>query len=293
MPQKRTKGRGTKATKTKGKKKGTALAKRQTKALAPQDYGDDADAGFEEMTRDDFAIPFMAILQPLSPQVDEDEAAHVEGAQPGMIFNTVTRELFDGKKEGVLIVPCHRTHHFIEWVPRGAGGGLVNVHMPSDKRIVKMREAQGRFGRLKADVDDDDSNDFIETYSMFALLIRPDGKSEQVVIAFSSTGIKAYKNWMTRCSGILVKQSDDRNVRPPLWAHKWLLTTRKFSNDKGTWHGWSIDLEHGTAEESRIDTDDELYLAARGFRNVAVDFAADTIKRSLQRDDEDIEDESM
>jgi len=49
--------------------------------------------GFENMNQDDFALPFLRLLTNTSPEVGE-----VEGAMPGMIYNTVTGQLYDGKK---------------------------------------------------------------------------------------------------------------------------------------------------------------------------------------------------
>ena len=50
------------------------------------------------MTQEDMALPFVRILGQLSPQVTDGDAKYIDGAKPGMIYNTVTSELFDGKK---------------------------------------------------------------------------------------------------------------------------------------------------------------------------------------------------
>ena len=52
-------------------------------------FGDDA-KGFDNMTQDDLALPFVRILGQLSPQVTAGDAKYMEDAKPGMIFNTVT-----------------------------------------------------------------------------------------------------------------------------------------------------------------------------------------------------------
>jgi hypothetical protein len=61
-------------------------------------FGNDLSKGFENMTQEDMALPFVRILGQLSPQVTEGDAKYIEGAKPGMIYNTVTSELYDGKK---------------------------------------------------------------------------------------------------------------------------------------------------------------------------------------------------
>ena len=67
-------------------------------------FGDDLDKGFENMTQQDLALPFIRILGQLSPQVTEGDAKYVSGAKHGMIYNTVTSERYDGKQ----CARCHR-----------------------------------------------------------------------------------------------------------------------------------------------------------------------------------------
>ena len=57
-------------------------------------YEADACAGREGADKDSYAIPFLLVLQPLSPQVVDKL---VPGAEAGMLLNSVTNELY---KEG-------------------------------------------------------------------------------------------------------------------------------------------------------------------------------------------------
>ena len=58
----------------------------------------DAHQGFDNMDQNDLALPFLRILGQLSPQVNKRDAKYVNGAESGMIYNTVTGELYDGDK---------------------------------------------------------------------------------------------------------------------------------------------------------------------------------------------------
>ena len=259
---------------TKAAKKSTAVVRKKKVKLpvGAADYGDDADAGFENMGREEFAIPFLRILQKMSKECERGSG--IEGATDGVIFNTVTQRCFGE----VQVVPCHRTHTFIEWVPRDDGGGLVDVHEAGSKIVADAKEEYGAFGPLAYN-----GHDLIETYSIFALQLLDKDAYEQVIINFSSTQIKAYKQWMTRASGVLVKQSDGRNVRPPLFAHAYRLSTMEQRNDKGVWSVFQSEFANGGADEARLSTDSDLYLAARAFRLAAKEFAADSLKRSTDQ----------
>ena len=69
-------------------------------------FGDDLQQGFENMTQEDMALPYVRILGQLSAQVNEGDGKYIDGAKPGMIFNNVTNEIFDGKK-GIKVIPCY------------------------------------------------------------------------------------------------------------------------------------------------------------------------------------------
>lgn len=264
--------------------KSKAVSKRAGTAVI--EYGEDAGSGFEDTTRDDFSIPFIGILQSNSPQTQEDDGAYVKNAKPGMFYNNVTEEIFSGK-EGIRFIPCHRTHSFVEWAPRDSGGGLVEVYDSTDPYVTAAREGKSRFGKLELE----NGNYLVETFSMFGLMLRGQDATlqwDQVVISFSSTGIKSYKQWMTRASAILVRADDGRNVRPPLFSHVWRLTTRPQENNKGKWHGWAVNFDNGSGEAARLGEGDlEVYEAARGFRQNAVEFSKDVIRKMAREPEED------
>src|SRR5689334_776840 len=90
-----------------------------TQDIVKYDYGQNAGAGFEGTTQADFTIPFISLLQAGSRVITESSIAD---ARPGMLLNTATQELIDGKV-GLVIVPVRREHAYVEWVPRAAGGG--------------------------------------------------------------------------------------------------------------------------------------------------------------------------
>ena len=73
-------------------KSAEVAVKGNTAVALAMNFEGDAQSGFEQMDQDDFALPFLRILTNMSPEIGE-----VDGASPGMIYNSVTGELFDGK----------------------------------------------------------------------------------------------------------------------------------------------------------------------------------------------------
>jgi len=56
----------------------------------------DANQGLGQLGMDDLAIPFLRILSDTSTQIKKRDPQYIEGAESGMIYNTLTKEIFDG-----------------------------------------------------------------------------------------------------------------------------------------------------------------------------------------------------
>ena len=83
-------------------------------ALATVNFETDASVQTGTVTQDDLALPFLKILGQLSPEVNKRDGKYVEGAEPGMIYNSVTGELFNGEK-GIQVIPCYYKLEYVEW----------------------------------------------------------------------------------------------------------------------------------------------------------------------------------
>ena len=205
-----------------------------TALAAAQDYGDYAGAGFDNQTTDDMSIPFLGLLQDLSPEVKKG-ADKIAGAEVGMMINTVTKELFDGEKDGVIFQPCDTNHVFVEWKPRNQGGGFVAVHQIDSPIVADAKAKAEKFGKYKTPA----GNDLIETFYIAGILHRSANLEEQLgntpepmLIAFTSTKIKAYKAIMTRLRTFKGK--------PPMFAHRILIKTKTETNAEGTFANFVV-----------------------------------------------------
>jgi hypothetical protein len=225
-----------------------AVRKETLPAVGYENY---SNAGFEGTSREDFAIPFLGVLQKTSPQLET-----VEGAKVGQIFNTVTNTLYDGEK-GISFVPALTQHVFVEWKPRDEGGGFVGIHNP-DSDVVKNCKATQEFGEFKTAA----GNDLVETFYVYGILVGDD-TVEQAVIAFTSTKIKRYKAWLTKAKTVRMKTSDGKLIGLPLFAHKYRLRTIKEKNNFGDFYNFTVpDWDGGDAADARLATDSDVFQAA-------------------------------
>jgi hypothetical protein len=217
--------------------------------------------GLESATADDFAIPFLSVLQKGSPQVDEDNGAYVEDARPGMIFDNVNTRTFDGKA-GVSVVPVAYRRVFVRWGPRAGEGGGFKGELSVDA-VEKLRE-RGEIaeldGRLYFPLADGSVNDkkcdrVSDTRNWYVFLLGADGSWSSALMSLTSTQIKKSKLLMTMIQGVKVRDAGGtlRPVAPFYNVVK--ATTVGEQNDKGTWYGWRFEMAGNTHGRKDLHTE--------------------------------------
>ena len=217
-------------------------------------FGDDLSKGFENMTQDDLALPFVRILGQLSPQVTQGDAKFIEGARPGMIYNTVTNDLFDGKK-GIKVIPCYYKRDYPEWSDRGDGPGApVAVHLPGSP-IIKTGKRDGSKIRLP------NGNYLEETASFYVMVETKTGAYAPALITMKSTQLNVSKKWNSMMKFIQMPDGKGGFAVPPMHGVVYNLTSTLQKNDKGSWFGWVV-----TQDRILDQNDKSLYLSAKDFR---------------------------
>jgi hypothetical protein len=207
-----------------------ALAKKNENALVlSTSFEDDASAGFDGMSQDDFALPFLRLLTNTSPEVGD-----VEGALPGMIYNSVTGELFDGKK-GITVVPCAYVRQYIEWQPRGTGSGApVHIYPATSDILSRTNRDQGD------NKDYLDNGNYIENTANHYVMVMSDDAPFPALIVMKSTQLKKSRKWNSMMHSVKLRGKNGL-FTPPMYSQIYRLTTVAESNDKGKWFGWEIE----------------------------------------------------
>ena len=219
----------------------------------------EADAGQGlNMTQDDLALPFLKVLGQLSPECNKRDAKHVEGAEPGMIINTVTGEVYDGVK-GIDVVPVHYKRQHIEWQDRGESQGApVKIYDAGDDLPSTTRD--------KFNKDRLSNGNYLEnTASHFVVIL---GNSPTTaLISMKATQLKVSRKWDSMMMGLKM-QGKNGMFTPPTYSHIYKLKTVQQSNDKGTWFGWDV---------SRVGP-----ISDPGIYKIAKDFGANVSKGDVK-----------
>jgi hypothetical protein len=209
------------------------VAKKKETAVAVIDntmFEQDAHDGMDNISAEDVALPFLKVLSQLSPEIES-----VAGAKAGMIYNTVSGQVYDGV-QGIKVIPCHYERKYIEWTPRGQGSGApVAVHPATSDIMTKT------FRKAGESKDYLDNGNYIENSAQhYVLVLDDDGGTTPALIVMKSTQLKKSRKWN---SMVMTLKLNGKNgpFTPPSYSHVYRLTTNKESNDKGTWYGWEVE----------------------------------------------------
>ena len=205
------------------------------------DFEQFAGVGFEEArAKTDYAIPFLTVLQSLSPGVQEG----LEGYKPGMILNTVTKEL----SETLTVIPVHYTHTYVEWVPRNAGGGFRGEFHPDEREVEFNSLVDRKTGKATLP----NGNELTDTRNFYVLIGHDDGGVSPALISMTSSQIAVAKNL---CSLLNKKRrGQSGNLYTPAMAVNLLtLKTRMKSNAKGKWYVWDFELLGDNSAREQIE----------------------------------------
>ena len=194
-------------------------------------FEEDAAKGLGNISQQDLALPFLKILAQLSPEVNKRDGKYVEGAEAGMIYNSVTGELYDGV-EGINVIPAFYKLEYLEWKDRGEGlGAPINIY-PSSSDIMSKTKADANYkDRLP-------NGNYIEKTASHFVIILGDNPST-ALISMKSTQLKISRKWNSMMSGLKLKGKNGL-FTPASFSHIYKLKTTQLSNDKGTWFGWEV-----------------------------------------------------
>ena len=225
------------------------VAEKKSAPLPTTMFEDDAAKGLGVISQSDLALPFLKILGQLSPEVNKRDGKYVEGAEPGMIYNSVSGDLYDGVK-GIDVIPCFYKLEYIEWKDRGEGPGAPVAIYDSSSDIMSKTTPDANYkDRLP-------NGNYIEKTASHFVIIQGDSPST-ALISMKSTQLKISRKWNSMMSGIKLKGKNGL-FTPASFSHIYKLKTTQMSNDKGTWFGWEV---------SKVGpvTDESLYGQAKSF----------------------------
>ena len=222
--------------------------------------GEGVDFGVE-----DLKVPFLNILQALSPQIKRSDPNFDEAAQEGMIHNTLTEELYDGE-EGIAIIPCVYRKITLEWRDRSIGGGLVGSR-PFDRQeyAAAARTEKGAFLLANGNIIE-------ETAEYYVLQVSENGQTDPAIIAMSRSMLNSSRTFNALLAKTKIAKKDGSGFfTPPIYAHLIRMKTIAYKKKEHSWFVWKA-ITQGFANQ-------ELIGIAREFRASVLSGKVDVVPK--------------
>ncbi len=246
-----------------------------TSGISAETLFADAEEQMGEFGKADLAIPFLRVLQSLSPQVKKSDAAYIQGAEEGDFLNTVTSQIWKGPV-GVVIIPVHYARNYSEFKPRKMGGGFVKDH-GSDSSIMEqtVKDDDGRNIIERTVNGNREIHEIVESGQYFNLILDEEaGTFQNSLLALGGSQWGKVRKWNTLIQTMQV-QVNGRFVRPPMYYQSWKLTSVPEKNEKGAWMGLNI-ARYKTVNE--LKNGEYLYEMAKEFRKLIMEGAVKVVQ---------------
>ena len=242
-----------------------------------EEYEQITSTGFEEVTAEDLAVPYLKILQVGSPECLPGGPKYNKAASAGMIANSVADEYYDGLEEGMLVVPCYYNRRFVEWMPER--GGWAGSHEPTDP-ITKTT--------TKNEKNEDilpNGNQLVSTAQFFIFLVKENALDapERAMLPMASTQLKKARKWLSQMQGLTAEGKNGRYVLP-MMSQLYRVKTHMEQKGEHTWFGYDID---------RVRSLDLKVKAEKALFEQAVDFAKSIKQGDVGVKSDVVEDEAQ
>ena len=189
----------------------------------------DAGVGLENITTEDMQIPFIRIIQALSPQLQKDDPLYIKGAEQGDIFNTVSQEIYK-QDEGVVVVPAFFEKKFLEFQLRSSGGGFVR-ELAADDKDITMTSRENTTELLP------NGNELVRTHQHLVIAKSADGSIAPSVLDMKKSQLKVSRRWNTLKNSARLPSG----ALMPIYGTAWKVTTVLEANDQGKWFNYKLD----------------------------------------------------
>lgn len=236
----------------------------QTSALALQEQAvidlieEDSPA---EFNANELAIPFLKLLQAMSPEVTKASPKYIKGASAGDFCNSLTGDVYDGEA-GIYVIPVFHRISITEWIPRnpdGSGGGFVKDHGSNEAILAMTTKNEKNKDVLPS------GNELVKASMYYVFVVDPEtGAYVRAVMSLSSTQLKYARKWNSIMAERRIQsaKTPGKTFTPAMYYSVFHITAMGESKGTNSWmshkialHGDTINLPFGA----------RLYMEAKTF----------------------------
>lgn len=211
----------------------TKQLKKKEEVKLPSYIKEGSSRGNENVTTEDLQLPRIDVLQALNPQVNKKKVDdYIEGAEVGMLFNSLTNELYP---DGVRITPVSFAKRYLVWVDRqkDSSGGLRGVFDTEQEAEI-----------FKEEQEDESKLEVVPTAEH--LVILDDGS--EVIVSMSKSKMKVSRKF----NSLIRLNGGDR------FSRSYMMTSIDDESAKGEFQNLSFTPDGFPSEEVYL-TAEKLY----------------------------------
>lgn len=175
---------------------------------------------------DEGVIPFVRVMQPLSPQIGT-----VPNATPGAFVNTATNRVIDGK-EGMIVVPITVRWNFTQWVTREQGGGFVKNWGEDEKGWQDLCVDDQKYAYQPTTRN---GHAIVRARHFYIFTLDEIGEMEWGLIPFTGTSLKVAKQWTSFLQYAPKLSTSQGMMTPAHFYYTYKVTTEEQKNNMGKW----------------------------------------------------------
>jgi hypothetical protein len=216
--------------------------------------------GNRSFEKDELTIPFLKVLQPLTPQAQEGNPDYVPGSKPGMFYNTSSTKLNDGKA-GIICAVISHHKSYTQWLPER--GGLVKDWM-DDEGWQALCEPDQRhvFNPVTKE-----GHNIVKGRNFYLFNINLEDETyDPSVFAFTSTNLRTANRWSNFLNNDTFR-AEGRIYVYPHYYRLYRFSTEFRSNAKGSWFTTKVEkLFIGGKQQNLQETSKLIWDAAIEFQ---------------------------
>lgn len=234
--------------------------------------------GLEATRQEDLGIPFLQILQDLSPQIKKSDpnyaAKRIEGAQPGDVINSLANIIVHRQGgEPLAVIPCYHERMYVEW--RANRGGFVKAHRNATILSECTRNSDNEDVLRNGNV--------IMTTSYFYLIAMMGEERLHCVLGMTSASLKEARTWLNLITGIRMEGPNGKFM-PPMFSHVYHLKTQLKVKDRNAWYAWDISMKGQLQDMNLIPECINMAKTSAAAQRQALPPAVDTASSSTSDD---------
>lgn len=185
----------------------------------------DVGLGSENVTMADTAVPRIKLLQQLSPYCNKSDPEFIDGAEPGMLLNTVSNQL----TSAVFVVNLYFRKDWIVWHESkngGKGEGIWNI-FSSQEEALEALEREG---------EDPKKFDIIDTPHHVLMLLDENGTPVGIALLdMPYSKARVSRNW----NAMIAEQETKGN---PRFGCVWALSSRLEERNGSKYYNYHVEF---------------------------------------------------